>query len=80
MGLNRVAKGLPFEDAIAVLPPDALALNEPLIYMTLGVAWGFGLLARFYSMMVDKTSLKQSLPGIIVDGVMAALFLSGMFL
>jgi hypothetical protein len=58
----------------------ALALNEPLIYMTLGVAWGFGLLARFYSMMVDKTSLKQSLPGIIVDGVMAALFLSGMFL
>ena len=58
----------------------ALALNEPLIYMTLGVAWGFGLLARFYSMIVDKTSLKQSLPGIVVDGVMAGLFLSGMLL
>ena len=58
----------------------ALALNEPLIYMTLGVAWGFGVLARFYSMVVDKTSLKQSLPGIIVDAVMAALFLSGVFL
>lgn len=58
----------------------ALALNEPLIYMTLGVAWGFAVLARFYSMVVDKTSLQQSLPGIIVDGVMTALFLSGMFL
>lgn len=58
----------------------ALALNEPVVYMTLGMAWTFALLARFYSMMIDKTSLKQSLPGIIVDGVMAALFLSGMFL
>ena len=58
----------------------ALALNEPLIFMTLGVAWGFGLLARFYSMIVDKTSFKQSLPGIVVDGVMAGLFLSGTLL
>ncbi|MDG2045679.1 MAG: hypothetical protein P8J79_00565 [Halioglobus sp.] len=58
----------------------ALALNEPVVYMTLGMAWTFALLARFYSMMIDKTSLKQSLPGIIVDGVMAALFLSGMLL
>jgi|TARA_R110002072_G_scaffold15489_2_gene62026 hypothetical protein len=58
----------------------ALALNAPLVYMTLGVAWAFALLARFYSMMVDKTSLKQSLPGIVVDGIMAALFLSGMVL
>lgn len=54
----------------------ALVLHEPLIYMTLGVAWAFGLLARFYSMVVDGTSLKQSLPGIIVDSVMALLFLS----
>jgi hypothetical protein len=58
----------------------ALALHEPLIYMTLGVAWSFGLLARFYSMVADKTSLKQSLPGIIVDAVMALLFLSGLIL
>ena len=56
----------------------ALALNEPLIYMTLGVAWSFGLLARFYSMAADKTNLRQSLPGIIVDATMAFLFLSGM--
>ncbi len=58
----------------------ALALYEPLIYMTLGVAWSFGLWARFYSMVADKTSLRQSLPGIIVDATMAFLFLSGIIL
>lgn len=55
----------------------ALTLHEPLVYMTLGVAWSVGLLARFYSMLVDKTSFKVSLPGIIVDAVMAFLLLSG---
>jgi hypothetical protein len=45
----------------------------------LGVAWTFGLLARFYSMLADKTSLQQSLPGIFIDALMAALFLSGVF-
>lgn len=58
----------------------ALTLHEPLIYMTLGVAWGFGLVARFYSMAVDKTSLQQSLPGIVIDATMALLFLSGLML
>jgi hypothetical protein len=55
----------------------ALILHEPLIYMTLGVAWGFGLLARFYSMVADKTSLRHSMPGIVVDATMALLLLSG---
>jgi hypothetical protein len=55
----------------------ALTLHEPLIYMTLGVAWSFGLLARFYSMVVDKTSVQQSVPGIVVDATMALLLLSG---
>jgi hypothetical protein len=58
----------------------ALALHEPLIYMTLGVAWSFGLLARFYSMVADKTSLRQSAAGIVVDLTMALLFLSGVIL
>jgi hypothetical protein len=58
----------------------ALALHEPLIYITLGTAWLFGLLARFYSMLADKTGLKSSMPGIVVDGSMAFLFLSGLFL
>ena len=56
----------------------ALALHEPLIYMTLGVGWSFGLLARLYSMKVDGTSLKDSMPGIIVDTTMAVLLLSGL--
>jgi hypothetical protein len=58
----------------------ALVLHEPLIYMTLGVAWSFGLVARFYSMVADRTSLRQSLPGITVDVTMAFLFLSGVIL
>ncbi len=58
----------------------ALALHEPLIYITLGVAWLFGLLARCYSMVADKTGLPKSLPGMVVDGTIAFLFLSGLFL
>jgi hypothetical protein len=54
----------------------ALLLHDSAIYMTLGAAWAFGLLARLYSMLADKTSLQQSLPGIVVDSVMALLFLS----
>jgi len=46
--------------------------------MTLGVAWVFGLVARFYSMAADKTSLKDSTPGIIVDATMAILLLGGL--
>lgn len=57
----------------------ALALHEPVIYMTLGVGWTFGILARFYSMYADNTSLKDSIPGIIVDATMAVLLLSGVF-
>ena len=56
----------------------ALVLHEPLVYMTLGVAWSVGLLARFYSMVADSTSLRHSLPGIVVDATMAFLFLSGL--
>jgi hypothetical protein len=55
----------------------ALALNEPLVYLTLGVAWSVGVLARLYSMVADKTSLQHSLPGIVVDAVMALLLLGG---
>ena len=58
----------------------ALVLNEPLIYIALGVAWLFGLLARFYSMVADGSSFRESLPGMIVDALLAFLFLSGLFL
>jgi hypothetical protein len=58
----------------------ALLLHDPAIYLALGAAWACGLLARFWSMLVDKTSLQHSLPGIVVDAVMALLFLSGTLL
>lgn len=58
----------------------ALLLQNPLVYMTLGVAWFFGLLARFYSMAADGATLQQSVPGIMVDAVLAFLFLSGLIL
>lgn len=54
----------------------ALALNNPAVYLTLGTAWAVGLLARLYSMVADSTSVRESLPGIVVDSVMAVLFLS----
>lgn len=58
----------------------ALLLHDPLVYITLGTAWLFGLLARFYSMFADGSNFRESLPGILVDAVLAALFLSGLLL
>ncbi len=54
----------------------ALVLHEPLVYMTLGAGWSVGLLARFYSMVVDKTTFQDSLGGVIIDALMALLYLS----
>ena len=58
----------------------ALLLHAPLVYMTLGVAWFFGLLARFYAMFADGAGWRESLPGIAVDATLAFLFLSGLLL
>ena len=57
----------------------ALLMNQPVVYMALGTAWFFGLLARFYSMAVDRTSLRDSAPGIAVDALLSFLYLSGLF-
>jgi len=73
--MRTVFGGLNLGAAIA-----ALALNSPLVYITLGVAWLFGLLARFWSMYADKASFRESLPGILVDALLSALFLSGLYL
>ena len=56
----------------------ALWLLEPVVFITLGAAWLVGLLARFYSMVADGTSLQDSMGGIIIDGLLAFLFLSGL--
>ncbi len=58
----------------------ALVLNSALVFIALGIAWFFGLLARFYSMLVDGSGLRESLPGILVDALLAGMYLSGLFL
>lgn len=58
----------------------ALLLHSPLVYITLGTAWLCGLLARFYSMLVDRTGLRESLPGIVIDALLSGLYLSGLLL
>ena len=57
----------------------ALALNSPYVYMSLGLAWFCLLLARFWSILKDGSTLKGSIPAIVIDGGLAALFLSGFF-
>ena len=54
----------------------ALVLNEPLVYSLLGIAWGTLLLARFWSLAVDNIGVKAAIPGIVVDALLAFLFLS----
>lgn len=57
----------------------ALALDAPEVYMSLGLAWLMLLMARFYSIGVDGMTFRGSIPAIIIDGGLAALFLSGFF-
>jgi hypothetical protein len=57
----------------------ALLVHEPLVYMAMGFGWLFVTLARFYSMLVDKTTFRQSIPALVVDGTLTSLFLSGFF-
>ena len=54
----------------------ALWLNDPSVFLALGVAWGLATAARFYSMVADGSTLQESIPPIIVDGTIALLALS----
>jgi len=56
----------------------ALYFDDPTVYTTLGFAWTAATAARFVSMAADGTGLKDSIPPIVVDGVLALLFLSAM--
>jgi|SaaInlStandDraft_1057018.scaffolds.fasta_scaffold427247_1 hypothetical protein len=58
----------------------ALAFNSPMVYMAIGLAWSFGIVARLWSMLKDDMTFKRSVPGFVVDGVLAFLFLSGLIL
>lgn len=55
----------------------ALLSSQTPVYTAIGCAWLCAFLARIYSMVADKTTLQQTMPGFVVDGVLAVLFLSG---
>ena len=54
----------------------ALYLADPMVYTLLGYTWLCVTAARPYSMIVDGTTLKESLPPVFVDLSIALLFLS----
>ncbi len=58
----------------------ALIFQAPEVFMTLGLAWLFGLFARFWSILKDDMTIKTSIPAFIVDGGLAFLFLSPLLL
>ena len=56
----------------------ALVLQDPNVCLALGIAWLGATLARFYSMAVDGTTLRDSIPALIVDGGLTVLLLSSL--
>jgi hypothetical protein len=56
----------------------ALIMNSPEVYMTIGLAWLFAILARFWSILKDGMTFKGSIPAFGIDGLLAILFLSGL--
>lgn len=54
----------------------ALVLGDPNVYLALGIGWTGATLARFLSMALDGSTLKESIPPIVVDGTAALLALS----
>lgn len=58
----------------------ALYFSDPTVFTLLGYTWLCVLAARPYSMLVDGTSLKDSVAPIVVDLTIAVLFLSHLFL
>ncbi len=56
----------------------ALIMNRPEVYMTIGLAWVFALLARCYSILKDDMTFKGTIPAFVLDGGLAVLFLSGL--
>ncbi len=54
----------------------ALVMASPAVFTALGISWGMGLLARFWSQAVDGIAVKDTIPGVIVDGTLCFLFLA----
>ncbi len=56
----------------------AIWLQDPAVFLALGCAWSAATAARVYSIVADGCTLKESIPAFIVDGGLAALFLSSL--
>lgn len=54
----------------------AFIYADPMVYTTIGMAWSLVALARFYSMAVDGSTMKESIAPIILDGSIALMYLS----
>lgn len=54
----------------------ALVMASPAVFTALGISWGMGLLARLWSQAVDGIALKDTIPGVVVDGTLCLLFLA----
>ena len=70
--VRGVFGGLNIGSAVA-----AFWYGDPMIFTVLGFAWLGVTSARFYSMVVDGSTLKESIPPIVLDGSVALMFLSG---
>lgn len=55
---------------------SALVMNNPAVFLALGFAWVGATSARFYSMVADGSTVKESIPPIAIDGTIALLCLS----
>jgi hypothetical protein len=54
----------------------ALVLGDPNVFLALGLGWTGATTARFASMVMDGSTLQESIPPILVDGTLALLALS----
>ena len=54
----------------------ALVAGNPAVFIALGIGWVGVTAARFYSMAADGTTLRESIPPILIDASVALLFLS----
>lgn len=54
----------------------ALVLNDPNVFLALGVAWALATAARFASIVMDGSTIQESIPPILIDGGAALLALS----
>jgi hypothetical protein len=54
----------------------AIVLNDPQVFLALGLAWTGATAARFVSMVLDGSTVQESIPPIMIDGTAALLALS----